>query len=249
MSQQNNYSRTSASFPVRRMDYQFTHLPKYWCANDPIYTHFFTALSTLFPEGEAYFVRSVRKLRSQVQHNQQHGLNPESLEKITGITLKAIEKIFPDKWNLLLTVGVEHYTAVLVAYMMKDVNQLMTDETIRNLWLWHSIEETEHKAVAYDLYQELYGNKLDAYIPRVALFSLSLVIITLLTHISQLVLIKRDKQLLNVRSWAKFLKFGFDSYRIFTPRFIDFFRYDFHPNDFDESALVERSKAKIALKS
>jgi predicted metal-dependent hydrolase len=36
-------------------------------------------------------------------------------------------------------------------------NQLMTDSTIRNLWLWHSIEETEHKAVAFDLYQHLYG--------------------------------------------------------------------------------------------
>lgn len=51
---------------------------------------------------------------------------------------------------------------------MQSVNELMTDNTIRNLWLWHSVEETEHKAVAFDLYQHLYGNGLDAYIPRVA---------------------------------------------------------------------------------
>ena len=41
----------------------------------------------------------------------------------------------------------------------------MTDTTIRNLWLWHSVEETEHKAVAYDMYEYLYGKGLDAYIP------------------------------------------------------------------------------------
>ncbi|MEK5750209.1 metal-dependent hydrolase, partial [Acinetobacter nosocomialis] len=45
---------------------------------------------------------------------QQHGLNPESLEKITGIVLKGLEKVFSKKWNLLVTVGLEHYTAVLV---------------------------------------------------------------------------------------------------------------------------------------
>jgi len=42
---------------------------------------------------------------------------------------------------------------VLVVEMMKNVNELMTDTTIRNLWLWHSVEETEHKAVGYDMYE------------------------------------------------------------------------------------------------
>ena len=84
-------------------------------------THYFTGLSTLFPEGESYFVRSVRALRAKAKENeildreigafigqeamhskehhafhvsaQQYGLNPESLEKATGIVLKAIEKV------------------------------------------------------------------------------------------------------------------------------------------------------------
>ncbi len=195
-----------ASFPVRRMDYEFQDMPKYWCNNEPTFTHYFTGLSTLFPEGESYFVRSVRALRDKVKSNpkldrdigafigqeamhskehhafhvsaQQYGLDPESLEKVTGIILKAIEQIFPKKWNLLVTVGLEHYTAVLVVEMMKNVNELMTDTTIRNLWLWHSVEETEHKAVAYDMYEYLYGKGLDAYIPRVAIFTFSLVLIT-----------------------------------------------------------------------
>ena len=98
------------SFPVRRMDYQFGAMPRYWYAHEPSLTHYFTGLSTLFPEGESYFVRSVRALRSKLINNpqldkdvgafigqeamhsmehhafhvgaEQFGLDPASLEKI-----------------------------------------------------------------------------------------------------------------------------------------------------------------------
>lgn len=264
-----------ASFPVRRMDYQFQAMPRYWCNNDPSFTHYFTAMSTLFPEGESYFVRSVRALRPRVKDNpqldkdisafigqeamhskehhafhvsaQQYGLNPESLEKATGIILKGMEKVFPEKWNLLVTVGLEHYTAVLVVHMMNSVNELMTDDTIRNLWLWHSVEETEHKAVAFDLYKQLYGQGLDAYIPRVALFTFSLIMITTLSTIYHLVLMQRDGQLFNLKSWRKFAAFAGRSYTYFAPKFAAYYRFNFHPNDTDERALVARTKVKIGL--
>ncbi len=267
--------KTPASFPVRRMDYEFQDMPKYWCNNEPTFTHYFTGLSTLFPEGESYFVRSVRALRAQVKNDQQldrdigafigqeamhskehhafhqsaqqYGLDPESLEKMTGIVLKAIERTFPKKWNLLVTVGLEHYTAVLVVEMMKDVNELMTDETIRNLWLWHSVEETEHKAVAYDMYEYLYGKGLDAYIPRIAIFTFSLAMITVMSTLYQVVLLKRDRQLFNLNSWRKFMHHGREKYKVFIPKFLDYYRFDFHPNDTDESEIVAQTKIKIGL--
>lgn len=268
--------RSLASFPVRRMDYEFNETPKYWCENDPAYTHYFTGLSTLFPEGESYFVRSVRALREKIKTNekldrdigafigqeamhskehhafhesaQQFGLNPESLEKVTGVILKAIEELFPKKWNLLVTVGLEHFTAVLVVEMMKTVNEKMNDETIRNLWLWHSIEETEHKAVAYDMYEYLYGKGLDAYLPRVALFTMSLMLITVLSHSYQAVLMYRDKQLFNYKSWKKFGSFAWTSYRKLVPEFFSYYRFDFHPNQTDERELIKMTKEKIGLK-
>lgn len=264
-----------SSFPVRRMDYQFGSMPRYWCNNEPSFTHFFTGLSTLFPEGEAYFVRSVRALRQRIHNNpqldkdigafigqeamhskehhafhlsaKQYGLDPESLEDAAGIVLKTIEKLFPAKWNLLVTVGLEHYTAVLVATMMNTTNELMTDETIRNLWLWHSVEETEHKAVAFDLYEHLYGRGLSAYLPRVAIYTFSLLMITMLSTTFHMVLMKRDGQLFNGASWNKFLKFGLQEYKIFMPKFLAYYRIDFHPNDSDESELVAKTKIKIGL--
>lgn len=271
-----NSTRLPASFPVRRMDYNFENTPKYWCANDPAMTHYFTGLSTLFPEGESYFVRLVRALREHAKLNeaidreisafigqeamhskehhafhisaQQHGLNPESLEKVTGIVLKGLEKIFSKKWNLLVTVGLEHYTAVLVVSMMETVNEYMTDKTIRDLWLWHSVEETEHKAVAFDLYEYLYGNGLNAYFPRVTIFTLSLILITRLSTIYQIVLMKRDKQLSNLKTWQNFFNFAAKQYKTFIPKFFEYYRYDFHPNQTNEKNLVATTKIKLGIK-
>ena len=271
-----NSTRLPASFPVRRMDYNFENTPKYWCANDPAMTHYFTGLSTLFPEGESYFVRSVRALREHAKLNealdreisafigqeamhskehhafhisaQQHGLNPESLEKVTGIVLKGLEKVFSKKWNLLVTVGLEHYTAVLVVSMMETVNEYMTDKTIRDLWLWHSVEETEHKAVAFDLYEYLYGNGLNAYFPRVTIFTLSLILITGLSTIYQIVLMKRDKQLSNLKTWQNFFNFAAKQYKTFIPKFFEYYRYNFHPNQTNEKNLVATTKIKLGIK-
>lgn len=271
-----NSTRLPASFPVRRMDYNFENTPKYWCANDPAMTHYFTGLSTLFPEGESYFVRSVRALREHAKLNealdreisafigqeamhskehhafhisaQQHGLNPESLEKVTGIVLKGLEKVFSKKLNLLVTVGLEHYTAVLVVSMMETVNEYMTDKTIRDLWLWHSVEETEHKAVAFDLYEYLYGNGLNAYLPRVTIFTLSLILITGLSTIYQIVLMKRDKQLSNLKTWQNFFNFAAKQYKTFIPKFFEYYRYDFHPNQTNEKNLVATTKIKLGIK-
>ncbi|MBQ0752880.1 MAG: metal-dependent hydrolase [Gammaproteobacteria bacterium] len=267
--------KVSASFPVRRMDYTFEEIPRYWCDNEPTFTHYFTGLSTLFPEGESYFVRSVRAVRNKLKNNpqldrdvgafigqeamhskehhefhvsaQKFGLDPESLEKATGAILKTIEKLFPEKWNLLITVGLEHYTAVLVVHMMKDVHKRMTDTRIRNLWLWHSIEETEHKAVAFDVYEYLYGQGMGAYIPRIALFSFSLALISVMSIVYQLVLLRRDKQLLNLASWRKFGKFAAQSYKVLIPGFLQYYRFNFHPNDTDESELIAKIKEKIGL--
>lgn len=266
-----------ASFPVRRMDFEFNQVPEYWMNGSAGLTHFMTALSALFPDGEKFFVDSVRAVRyhpllkdnpamqkeisafigQEAMHSKEHhafhqsaeqfGLDPESLEKVTGFILKNFEKVFSKKANLLLTVGLEHYTAVLVVTMMDSVNELMTDDTVRNLWLWHSVEETEHKAVAFDMYQHLYGSGLNAYLPRVAIFSFALLMITSMMMVYTTVLMKRDKQLLNLRSWKKLGQMMMSSHKIFIPKFLDYYRPDFHPNDTDDSELVARTKAKLDL--
>ncbi len=263
------------SFPVRRMDYVFDGMPRYWCDNDPALTHYFTGLSLLFPEGESYFVRSVRALRGQLKantrldkdigafigqeamHSREHhafhvsarqfGLDPDSLEKATGTILGFFEKRFSKKSNLLMTVGLEHYTAVLVASMMQSVNERMTDDTIRSLWLWHSVEETEHKAVAFDMYEHLYGKGALSYAHRVAVFSFALAMITGFSFAYTGILMKRDGQLGNMKSWRNLAGLAREQYPIFIPKFLQYFRPGFHPDQTDESRLVARTKAKLGI--
>ncbi|MEC7119050.1 MAG: metal-dependent hydrolase, partial [Pseudomonadota bacterium] len=233
MSNSVTVSPVQPSFPVRRMDYAFNDVPKYWFDNDPVSTLYFIGLSLLFPEGESFFVRSVRAVRNQLKQNpqldrdvgafigqeamhskehqafhvsaRQYNLDPDSLEQMTGKILKTIEGIAGKKINLLITVGLEHYTAVKVVNMMNGLYQSMTDETIQNLWLWHSVEETEHKAIAFDVYQYLYGTGVRAYVDRVAVFTVSLSLILDVSIVYTLVLAKRDQQLTNWRSWQKFI--------------------------------------------
>ena len=57
-------NRAGASFPVRRMDFKFGDVPRYWAKGDAGITHFMTALSSLFPEGEQFFVNSARAVRN-----------------------------------------------------------------------------------------------------------------------------------------------------------------------------------------
>ena len=56
-------NRAGASFPVRRMSFDFDQVPEYWMNGSAGLTHFMTALSALFPAGEKFFIDSVRAVR------------------------------------------------------------------------------------------------------------------------------------------------------------------------------------------
>src|SRR3546814_8847563 len=53
--------------------------------------------------------------------------------------------------NLMATIALEHYTAMLAAIMLTDPAMYEGAEPEWGaLWQWHAIEEIEHKGVAYD---------------------------------------------------------------------------------------------------
>ena len=63
----NHQKPAQVDISVRRMDFAFTDIPRYWALNDPVCTHFLNALSLTFPDGERFFVDSVRALRDRVE--------------------------------------------------------------------------------------------------------------------------------------------------------------------------------------
>ncbi|WP_254305714.1 metal-dependent hydrolase [Sphingopyxis sp. BSNA05] len=147
-----------------------------WVGGDPFASAFFNALSVTFPEGELFFIDSLKKfikhvppkLRGEIRafiqqeaiHSREHHSFNEHLKDCDfDITLleEAISRVVttirakPDHDQLVATMCIEHITAILAAEVIGNPAHLKdADEDQRNLWLWHASEEIEHKGVAYD---------------------------------------------------------------------------------------------------
>jgi len=272
-----------AAFPVRRMDFDFKEVAKYWIDGDPSSTHLMTALSVMFPDGERYFVDAVRAVRDLITDDPQlqkdisafigqeamhakehhafntsaqiHGLNPESLERFTFNLLDVATKyVFfnSPKMRLAVTCALEHFTGTIAAQLMRrtDIQDLMQDETMKHLWLWHSVEENEHKSVAFDVYEKLYGNGVSAYLTRAIVMVLALIFIVAAKFGFWATLMYRDGQLFNLSSWRKGLSMAWGRHGFFTeiiPDTWDYFRPDFHPWQHNTHALLDKYRTKLGM--
>jgi len=155
-------------------------IPKYWMDNDPFKTRFFDAMSTLFPQGEKFFITSVREYRDQItdpqllqevkdftrqeaQHSLVHRHYNDRLKK-QGIDIDAIEaelqqrffvdapKVTTARQRVGITAALEHLTAMMCTTFFERRELLDTsDARVRAMYAWHAIEEVEHKAVAFDV--------------------------------------------------------------------------------------------------
>ncbi|MES3040594.1 MAG: metal-dependent hydrolase [Pseudomonadota bacterium] len=258
-----------------RMDFAFdaNQVPDHWAFNDPFCTHFMGTLSTLFPVGERFFVDSVRALREhagenvtakdisgfigqEAMHSLEHvsmnnmlaakGLPALRAEKFTLGLLNLGRRILTKRQQLAVTVALEHFTGIIANRLLTDTDTMnnLSDE-MRPIWMWHAIEETEHKAVAFDLYKQVPGN---SYAERVVFQVLATVILAAVVSAFQLQFMAKDKQLFNLRSWAFGLNKLFGRNGILsnlTREYLDFFKPDFHPWDHENSALVAYWREKL----
>lgn len=266
----------AASFPVRHMDFSFTNSQKFWFGGDPFMSHFMNNLSSLFPYGENFFVDSVRAVRDQVSEPQlkkdisafigqeamhskehaayndyasKHGIDLERLELRIKVLLEWVTKITTKKQRLAATCALEHFTATMAEQLLQreDLTTQMNDPKLYQLWMWHAIEENEHKAVCYDVYQKIYGG----YFTRVGMMALSTVIFFGVIGWFQLHLLRKDGQLFNWRSWGKGLKTllgprnGFLT-KLILP-YLDYYRPGFHPFDHDSKVLEKRWRERLGF--
>ena len=166
---------------VRKREFDFKNSPKYFFKRNKFVTHFLNALSTSFPPGEDFFVRSVRRFRknnkSQLEkdisafigqeafHSLAHKAMNEYASKFDlplnqiqtalDVAIKTIESQLTPKQCLAITIALEHYTAVMGEELLSNPKWL---ESMclphKDLWKWHAMEEVEHKSVAFDVYQK-----------------------------------------------------------------------------------------------
>ena len=251
-------------------------MPSHWFEGDPFASHFLDALSSTFPGGEAFFVRSVMHFRKHIedpellaeigafaaqegQHRYQHDLHLELLyARYPGLRTRNRLMVRVLEWSnrkaprmsLASTTAIEHLTALLAHKLLGDPERWtqgpMTPE-MAGLWEWHALEESEHKAVAFDVLQQVAPSRA---LRSVALFwnSVGLLFEAFDRCLYMLwkdgLLFRRD----TLREARAFL-FGSQKrlglLRGLGREYAAFYRRGFHPDDLDDRELLRRTRARI----
>jgi hypothetical protein len=253
---------------VRRPSFELSpDLPHYWFGGDAFATHYMNALSSVFPDGEAFFVRSVQRFRDQIrepelqraiqgfagqeaQHSHQHDSHLEllvaqgytalvRLNRMADKGMRFGNRHWP-RFSLASTAAIEHLTALLARRILADGSHFTSamDPRMAALWRWHAVEEAEHKAVAYDVLQRV--------APSHALRSFALMLNSVGLFVEMLArtlyMLGVDGVLFRRATLSEGWRFLFGREGLLRGHGRDYtawYRRSFHPTQIDDSALIE----------
>ncbi len=240
---------------------------RHYADGDLIMSHVLSLLSALFPEGEDFFVESVRNYREQItdpelkrqvaafigqeaMHSREHrtlntrlqdlGYQTWLADRLTRHGLNLGRRVLPKVHQLAVTAALEHYTATLAEMIMTipAVREGLDDGEIRSLFLWHALEESEHKSVAFDVFQTVSGDErirtqvMNAttlgFIGAIVLGTTMSLLVDPATYNPRILM----RSVRNLRRSPFLTKQTRDRIR-------DYNRRDFHPDDWDAGAVRE----------
>jgi predicted metal-dependent hydrolase len=248
----------------------------WWMGGDPVATAFYNALSATFPKGEAFFVESVRMFREgappklaaeikafvtqEVMHSREHvqfnkraleaGYDMSKLEERVEWRL-SITRSRPPIVNLAATMCLEHFTAILAHQLLKNPRHLdRADAENGALWRWHSIEEIEHKGVAYDTW--LHATR---SLPRFRRWKIKAKVMLFVTRnfvvdrtFGTLELLRQDG-ITGPKAWARMVWFAWvypGMLRKILGAWLSFFMPGFHPWKQDDRHLIAKAEQRLA---
>src|SRR5262245_49755375 len=274
MTQQTGVSRSPEALDIVRRDLRFGFADcdlRTWHPDGLHVAHFFNALSIFFPEGERFFMESVRRFRDRIRtprlerevkgfvgqeamHSREHrrynealaaaGLPVERLEAAVKAHLDFVREHRSYEDHLAATIALEHFTAILADVLLSDERILgAADPRMAAVWRWHAIEETEHKAVAFDVYREALGGQRGAYARRVIIMLLATIDFWMRVFRYHFALVRADGAALDLRGWWRLFRFLWISpggMRKLAKPWLDYFRRDFHPWQHDNLHFVKR---------
>ncbi|MEO5810437.1 MAG: metal-dependent hydrolase [Sphingomicrobium sp.] len=272
----NAASLTPADLTITPRDRRFGRdeaTPRWWHGGNPYASALYNALSATFPEGEAFFVDSVRKHREgvdarlaaeikafttqEVVHSREHlAFNRRAtdagydLTKLEAQVHKRLEltKTRPPIASLAATMALEHFTAILAHELLADPRHLEgADPATAALWQWHASEEIEHKGVAYDTW--LHATR--AW-PRWKRWKVKAKVMLFVTRnfvvdrtAGALELLRQDG-IIGAKAWAGLLWYAWvrpGMFRQIFTAWAAFFRPGFHPWTIDDRHLIANYEA------
>ncbi len=256
-----------------RFSYPQGALDKHYVDGDLIMSHIVAVLSATFPPGEDFFVRSVRHFSDQVTdpelqeqvrgfigqevtHGREHralnerlqqmGYPTRRIDRLVHRRLKAAERRFSPLTRLSITAALEHFTAVFAETLLADerAHELLGTTEVRSMLLWHAVEESEHRSVAFDVYRAVGGDETRRIrTMRVIRFSFPIAV-TMNTIISLFSDRAAYHPVRLVRSFAALRHSPFLTRAVFR-RLGDYLRPGFHPDDHDNSVLLGRWESEL----
>lgn len=218
------------SLDVRKIPFEFSDdIDPTWIPNEPELSSMMNGGSMVMPYLEPFLMRAIRETLKEIedeslrkdirdfigqegQHYQVHRQFNEILKAKQYPELAQIEDIMTKSYTRLAkrslrtrmayTAGFEAMTMGVTKWIIGRRVQLFAgaDSRVASFVLWHMVEETEHKRVAHDVYQALYGGTLSGYLARaLGVFHGSFDVIRF-TMKSYKVMLKKDGLWSNLRS-------------------------------------------------
>jgi hypothetical protein len=248
-------------------------VPRDFYRDDEILTLMMCAFSVVFPEGERFFVESVMRYRDRIQdpklqadvrgfaaqegmHSKEHMafnamLGAQGLESAARLEtqvkwlLRRARRIRTPEQQLAVTCALEHMTAIMGEQLLSDEDYRMhIHPSVRNLWVWHALEESEHRAVAFDVYQAVDGD----YRRRVGMMALATFGFMVFIGRSHFVMMKERGLLGDVRGLARAFDYFWGRggrFRRLIPAYLEYYRRDFHPNQRDNRSLLREWRERL----
>ena len=267
---------TTRKVPTRRISFEesLQDLPRHFAEDgDLISCHVVASLSAVFPDGEDFFVRSVRRYRDRIDdpelkrqvagfigqeamHGREHrafndrldqlGYPTKRFERWTKKGLSIRERLLSGRSNLAATAALEHFTATLAELVLTsdEVRGMIGHDEVRNLFLWHALEESEHKAVAFDVYKAIGGTE------RTRVWTMNFITFGFLFGMTMQIIVSLlgDRATYKPgnlrRSWRKVRRSPIMRRELWD-QLRDYNRPDFHPDDRDTTALMEHWRNEL----
>lgn len=262
--------RFSSAIQIRKTRFNAQSIQHHY-TDATLISHFLTALSITFPQGERFFVETVRNVRDQIedpqlqadisafigqeahhaQAHEQFNAAVQSkhyhLKKYEAALNKEMQRLrtLSQRRQLAATVALEHFTALMAGYMLKHPEVMFKglSANMQQLWLWHAIEEIEHKHVAFDVYQTIFNHLAQR---RRSMRTISIGFISgtammtadLLWQDRKHSLYRPVELMKNIKALSELCLMMI---RLF-PEYIAFYDQDFHPQQLDQQHLLDMGR-------
>lgn len=251
-----------------------------WSGRGKDFESYLNALSFVFPPGEAFFIASVKNylgritdpvlkdqaerfIFQEVMHSREHARcnrelkhihsHGEEMGRIAATVLSIARRFSLKSAQLATSCALEHFTAMLADGLLRNQRQIQAqfDPAFAELWLWHAVEETEHKGVCFDVYRQVCGKGIVSYLHRVVVMAItSLVFVGALSVGFAVINRKQRKQSPTPdsshfrpdRKPAGAARIRFLLRAIPLKMYFDYYRFSFHPWNLDNRNLIEEWK-------